>query len=203
MDRFSKLSISLRYSLLEKKHFTALKAWHFAEPFHNGFRKDGITKDYQHQIEVVHYLRTLPVLPDDELTFITAFLHDTPEDKDISFEEITHRFGSEASSHVRTLSKTHRGVVVPTQVYYQAIALHPLTAIVKVSDRRRNIATMVGVFSRDKMIHQVDETEEYVLPMLKNARRAFPEYDLSFENVKQSLQQELFLIKKIIELTKE
>jgi (p)ppGpp synthase/HD superfamily hydrolase len=203
MDRFSKLSISLRYYLLGKGYHTALKAWDFAQPFHDGFRKDQKTPDYQHQIEVAHYLRTLPILSDPELTFTVAFLHDTPEDKDVSFEELSHRFGSDASKHVRTLSKTHRGVSIPHQVYYAGIATDPLTALVKGADRKRNIGTMVGVFTRPKLINYLAETEEAVIPMLKKARRGFPEYEPSFENINQSLKQELFLIKEIVKLTKE
>jgi hypothetical protein len=200
MTRFEKLSISLRYYLIGKGYNNALKAWHFAEPFHDGFRKDGITKDWQHQLEVANLVRLMPLFPDPELCLTVALLHDTPEDKDVPFEEIKNLFGTEVAKHVRTLSKKFRGVSVPTAVYYDQIALEHVTAIVKGCDRDINVGTMVGVFTKQKLFAYVDESKTVVIPMLKKARRLFPEYETTFEILKHSISQKLTLIEKIIEL---
>lgn len=215
MNRFEKLSISLRYYLIGKGYHNALKAWTFAEPFHTGFRKDNVTPDWQHQIEVANLARLMPcmiigvmtnshaispLLPDPELCLTVALLHDTPEDKDVPFEEIKSLFGSDVARNVRTLSKRFRGVSVPTDVYYDQIAMDPVTAIVKGCDRDINVGTMVGVFTKQKLFGYVEESKTYVIPMLKKARRSFPEYETTFEMLKHSITQKLTLIEKIIEL---
>jgi (p)ppGpp synthase/HD superfamily hydrolase len=197
MTHFDKLSISLRYYLLGKQYYTALKAMNFAGNLHNGFRKDGVTPEFQHQVEIALYMRTLPILPDDELSFCVAMLHDVSEDKDISFIELAHKFGQEVSTHVRTLSKTHRGVSIPTDIYYSQIALNPVTATVKGCDRIHNVGSMVGVFTQEKQQAYVVETNTYVVPMMKSARRNFPEYDATFENMKHTLGPQLAIISKL------
>lgn len=200
MNQFEKLSISLRYFLLGAKYYNALKAWDFAEPLHSGFRKDLVTREFQHQIEIVHFLRTLPALPDPESIFTIGFLHDTPEDKDIPFVEIADKFGEDIAKHIRTLSKVHRGVSVPSDIYYDQIGQSPYTALPKGADRLHNVGSMVGVFTKPKLISYVQETDDLVIPMLKRARRAFPEYEASFENIKQNLNQQLKLITAIISM---
>jgi (p)ppGpp synthase/HD superfamily hydrolase len=198
MDRFSKLSISLRYYLQGKGYYNALKAWNFAEDFHCGYRKDGVSPELIHQIEIGHYLRTMPILPDEELCLAVGFLHDTAEDKNVAFVEISNLFGSDVARHVQTLSKTFRGVSMKTEAYYyQGIALHPVTALVKGADRINNVGSMVGVFTPEKQKAYCVETREFVIPMLKQARRSFPEYEPSFENMKHNLNQQLILIEKM------
>jgi len=198
MTRFDKLSISLRYYLLGRGYFGALKAWDFAQSLHSGFRKDGVTPEFQHQIEIVHYLRTMPNIPEPELIYTIALLHDTAEDKDVSFDEIAAKFGQEVACHVQTLSKVYRGSMqIDTKTYYGQIAKHPFTAIVKGADRIHNIGSMVGVFTPQKQLMYVEETLHYVVPMLKTARRSFPEYEAIFENMKHHLNSQLTLIRKI------
>src|SRR4051812_21004615 len=92
---YNKLYISLRYFLLGREFYMAADALQFASQYHIGTRKDGITPEFQHQIEITHYLRTLlPSMMFPEETLAAALLHDVPEDYGVPHAVITNRFGS-------------------------------------------------------------------------------------------------------------
>ena len=196
-----KLAISLRYYLLGCKYFQALKAMEFAAKFHTGMRKDGKTPEFSHQMLIVQYLRTLHSgLLEPEDTFSSGFLHDTPEDHDVGFDEIENKFGAKIAKSVRLLTKKYRGTVIPEQYYYEQIAEDSIASIVKGGDRNHNISTMVGTFTREKQLSYIEETEKFVLPMLKTARRNFPEQESVYENEKLLLKSQIVLIRKINEV---
>jgi guanosine-3',5'-bis(diphosphate) 3'-pyrophosphohydrolase len=152
---------------------------------HTGLRKDGITPSFHHQISIANYITTLPldsVAMEKAVTL--AFLHDTPEDKGVSYEEIQSMFGSEIANGAILLAKKYRGHDIPKEKYFTDLATDAMVALVKGADRMNNLSTMHGVFTDEKQGKYVDETLECHLPMLKNARRNFPEYHMAFENVK-------------------
>ena len=68
-NRYQKLEISLRYYLKGAKYTTALKALDFGSRWHNGFRKDRVTPEFQHQIEIALYCITLKGLLDEEKNY--------------------------------------------------------------------------------------------------------------------------------------
>lgn len=194
----NKLLISVRYYLIGAKYFTALKAMEFASQFHKGTRKDGKTPEFNHQLEIFSYLRTMETsLSNPELVYISIFLHDTPEDYDISFQEIENKFGTDTVKCVRLVTKKHRGISVPEQMYYDQISEDSNASVLKGGDRIHNVSSMVGVFSPEKQMAYVKETEDFVLPMLKKARRNFPEQELVYENEKLMLKNQILLIRKI------
>lgn len=185
LTNIEKVRIALRYFLIGKGFYKALKAFDYAERLHTGLRKDGITPSFHHQISIANYLTTLPL--DDiamEKAVTLAFLHDTPEDKGVSYEEIQGKFGSEIANGAILLAKKYRGHDIPKEKYFTDLATDAMVALVKGADRMNNLSTMHGVFTDEKQRKYMDETLECHLPMLKNARRNFPEYHMAFENVK-------------------
>jgi excinuclease ABC subunit A len=58
---FDKRLIALRYTLLGKGYTRSIKALEFARKIHCGTRKDGITPEFQHQVEIALYLTTLKI----------------------------------------------------------------------------------------------------------------------------------------------
>jgi guanosine-3',5'-bis(diphosphate) 3'-pyrophosphohydrolase len=185
LTNIEKVRIALRYFLIGKGFTQALKAFDYAERLHTGLRKDGVTPSFHHQISIANYLTTLPL--DNtalETAIILAFLHDTPEDKGVSYEEIQTKFGDDIAHGSILLAKKYRGNDIPKEKYFGDLALHAMPALVKGADRMNNLSTMHGVFKIEKQQSYVDETIAYHLPMLKTARRNFPEYHMAFENVK-------------------
>lgn len=192
LTNIKKVRIALRNFLIGKGFHMASRAFNYAEKLHTGTRKDGVTPSFHHQISIANYLMTLPL--DDkamETVAALAFLHDTPEDKAVSAVELAVKFGDEVATGSMALAKKFRGVELSKEVYFYGLSNMALPALVKGVDRLNNLSTMVGVFTLEKQQKYIDETIEWHLPMLKKARREFPEYNAAFENVKYSLLSRL------------
>lgn len=197
MELFDKLKISLRHRLLgmatvDPSWELALKAFDFAEETHVGFRKDGKTPEFQHQIQIALYLLGhIRNLVDPVGVIVAALLHDTSEDYDIDFEKIESMFGKQAATDVRCLTKKFRGVSKDKDVVFDEISKSQNASIVKGADRINNISTMIGVFSKEKQIAYCEETRDYFFAFLKTARRKFVTQDAVYENIKFCLEIQL------------
>lgn len=191
---FDKLRLATRYWLYGKDYYTAVKAMEFAIQYHSGVRKDGITPEFHHQLSIASYVRTLPKLKFPEETLTVCFLHDVVEDYDVPLTEIERRFGKDISHSVALLSKKIGGYEAKTEAYYKSMSDDPIASIVKGADRMHNFQTMVEVFTCDKQKRYMTECREYILPMLKEARRRFPEQEPAYENIKHVLLSQIGLI---------
>jgi (p)ppGpp synthase/HD superfamily hydrolase len=192
----NKKVISIRYWCLGRGYHTALSALEYASKHHTGLRKDGSTPELDHQLSIAHYVKTLlSHLQYPEETLATAFLHDVCEDYDVGFEEIEVRFGKRIRTAVELLTKKHRGERIDTPQYYKELAKDPIASIDKGADRIHNTQTMSGVFDAAKQHAYIQETEEYILPMLKAARRRFTQQEPAYENIKHVLNTQIALIK--------
>jgi len=179
---------------LGKEYYDTARALEFAAKYHTGFRKDGITPELQHQVEIVHYLRTLLpsyIYPQDVLT--TGVLHDTDEDYPQSRIEIEKHFNARVAHSVALLNKNGKDKTY----YFESIAQDEIASIVKGADRIHNIQSMIGVFNVQKQHKYIEEVEQYFLPMLKTARRKFPQQEMAYENIKHLLISQIDLIKEI------
>jgi (p)ppGpp synthase/HD superfamily hydrolase len=195
LDKCQRHTIAIRHTLLGKGWMTALEAMEFASNLHKGSRKDKITPEFYHQIEIAGFLMTLAdglILPED--TIATAFLHDVSEDYDVGFEELGAKFGSRITNAVNALTKKHRGKKVSPEVYFENIQFSPIASIVKGADRINNQSSIVGIFSRDKQNAYVVETEQFILPMLKSARKMHPKQYNAYLNVMFVLKSQLDMI---------
>ena len=196
-----KTRIALYHWMLGKEYFIAAEAMAYAERTHVGFRKDGVTPAFAHQIWIANRIRTFN-LPNEimETCLILAFLHDTAEDYDVGFEEFTAKYGSIISDGVRRLTKKHRGIVIPKETYFNDLSLMASAAIVKGVDRLHNLSTMVGVFKVEKQMAYIAETMLFHLPMLKIARKNFPMYWQAFESIKQAIIDKIEMVQIILKL---
>ena len=200
MSSFEKMRISMRYWLLAKAEsdpawLCAVKALEYGAVRHTGTRKDGVTPEFQHQLAIMHYLRTLHVsLCYPAETLAAAALHDVAEDTGVGFEELETQFGARVSSGVRRVTKKHRGLVFAPEPLFAGMAECPIASVVKGSDRINNLQTMLGVFTLEKQKAYCEETRKYFLPMLKAARRNFPEQEPVYENIKLMLNSQLALL---------
>jgi len=188
MTKHQKQVLFLRYFLLGKGYFSAVDALEYGLSIHTGTRKDGVTPEYQHQIEIVLYITTImDNLMYPQETIIAALLHDTPEDYFIDHRYISERFGPIAGEAIFLLDKNGK----TTDQYYKGCAGNPIASIVKGSDRMHNVRTMRGVFKQEKQIRYALEVREHFLPMLKVGRRTFPQQTNAYENIKHVLNIQL------------
>lgn len=198
MISYEKTKIAITYRMLGAEWFIALKAMEFAKKYHNGKRKDG-NPEFSHQIWIANYAITLPIMDKNLFDFILAiiFLHDTCEDYAVLFEQIEQMFGKVVRDGVEALTKVINGVKLDTKDYYDNISQNPLAALAKGCDRLHNLSSMVTAFTIEKQKAYIKETKEYVLPMLKRARKENPVFELAFENIKQSINSRITLIEAI------
>src|SRR6185436_11852732 len=146
IDRCQRHTIAVRHTLLGKNWYSALEAMEFAKGFHQGTRKDRITPEFSHQIEIAGFLLTLSsalLFPEETIT--VSFLHDCPEDYDIGFEELESKFGAKVSNATKLLTKTHRGHKRNPDTYFIDMIREPTESIIK--------ALLLGCFlERNKIL---------------------------------------------------
>lgn len=202
-SRYERLSIALKYYLIGKGYNLALEALRFAKEKHSGKRKDGVTPEVQHQIEIALYLITLKGIREEENTIIATLLHDVIEDTNTSREAIEARFGQSIGDSVWALSKKVNGVAkYPYDggdlVYYDDCARDLRASIVKAADRIHNNNSMAGVFSTEKQVRYVNEVEMHFLPMLKKAEGLFPDQFMAYMNAKHMLKSQAALVRNAL-----
>lgn len=180
---FAKERIALRHWLLGREFYKAAEAMTYAEGHHDGLRKDGVTPEFSHQVSIALYVSTLtPHLLHPEATLTTVFLHDVCEDYDVEFAEIEDQFGAQVAEATHAMTKVYKGAKRDPHEVKAAQEKCPIASVVKGADRIHNQSTMVGVFSAAKISEYLSETSEYILPMLKVARRTFPSQDGAYQN---------------------
>lgn len=205
--RYQKLSIQLKGYLKGRGFTRALEAFQFAKECHPGFRKDGVTPNFQHQIEICLFILTLKEVANEEDVLMAALLHDSREDPHmkngklvyVEHQEIVDRFGKTVADAVEKLTKEFKGAKKEMVDYFDAIASCPIASIVKGADRIHNISSMTGVFTIPKQEHYVFEVKEYFLPMLKTARNNFPHQQMSYHAMNTFLKNMCKTVEAVIE----
>ena len=201
--KFQKKLLTLRNQLIGARYHHALAALEFAIRFHTGTRKDGVTPEFQHQVEIALFALTLPDLMHRQEVIATIILHDVREDYDITDREIRDLFfqdadfASRVAQAVENMTKVFRGVKKDEQALFDAMAQDPIASIAKGCDRMHNLQTMVGVFKIEKQKAYIQEVHDLFLPMLKKARRLFPHQVNAYENIKHVLTSQIELIQAV------
>lgn len=197
-ESYIKHFIAMRYWLLGKEYYTALDALEYAAQLHTGVRKDGTTREYTHQLAIGRYTRSLcSSLEFPEATLATVFLHDVCEDYSVGLEEIEARFGALVSQAVWLMTKKFRGYRKPDSEYYREIVENKIASITKGADRIHNIQSMLGVFTEEKQQEYIHETQTYIIPALKAARRKFPRQEPAYENIQHVLLSQIELLQAV------
>lgn len=203
MNKFEKKILVLRSQLIGAGYNYALRAMEFAQTYHKGTRKDGVTPEFDHQVSIALYAMTLPNLIHREEVIATIMLHDVAEDYGVSIKEIREIFHGDPiiidriANAVWKMTKTFRGEAKDEGYVFSTMAEDPIASIAKGCDRVHNIQSMIGVFSKEKQEKYISEVEERFLSMLKTARRLFPEQTMAYENIKHVLLSQIELIRAI------
>ncbi len=205
---YQKRKIALRYYLLGKGMHMAVRAMNFAKPYHQNFRKDGVSIVYDaHQIGMASVLRPfLPLLAYPEETMCVIFYHDLCEDysKDapeglplITPELLANTTNQRVADATMRLTKEYQGFKRNEEQLFLEMSRCPIASIAKPIDRSNNQMSMVGVFKRAKQIEYMEESETKILPMIKRARDNFPEQEPIYTALQTTLENEISLIRAI------
>ena len=111
----------------------------------------------------------------DDALIASILLHDVVEDTDVKLDNLP--FCDEVKEIVGLVTKPDRKMTQEDyEKYYDGIAKNGKACMVKILDRCNNISTMVGVFSRERMLEYVQETEQYIMPLTIILKNQYPEY---------------------------
>lgn len=200
-QRYNKKLLVLRSMLIGAGFTEALAALEFGRAVHCGFRKDGVSREFSHQVEIALYALTLPITDQRfrEMLIAVICLHDTREDFGHSDAEIRAIFqcavfAAAVAKAVDAMTKKFRGVEISADQVFAAIAADELASIAKGCDRIHNLQSMVGVFGIEKQKSYIAEVRIRFLPMLKTARRLFPRHSMAYENIKHVMLSQIELV---------
>lgn len=151
-----------------------LKAMSFARDKHSGqFRKSG-------DPYIIHPLlmacNAVSIGIRDDAVVATILLHDVYEDCGVSLSELpvddTVRRAVDLMTFRVMDGETKE---IAKNRYYNMLLQSREATLTKLLDRCHNVSSMAGTFSREKLKAYIDETRQYVLPMLRKAKRVYPE----------------------------
>ena len=186
-------------TLSEAEHLVQTdKALSYAQEKHaNAYRKPTrFHKDSQvpyiiHPLMMAYHAHALGIRDDAVLAVI--MLHDVCEDCGVNPEELP--FPENIRHSVALLTK-EKGQ--PTEEYYAGVMSDSCACIVKALDRCNNVATMASSFSKKKLIEYVNETEQYVYPLLDHIKRKYLEYRDVIFVIKYQLLSTIETIKALL-----
>ena len=192
----------LRSRLLGAAHenrewYAAVEALELAIEKHDGmFRANQVTPYIVHPVEVASYAFTLPRLMRPVQTTAALLMHDIMEDCHVSYQSLCDQFGAEIADGVEAMSKVVDGAKKSNEQYFGALSRSVIGSIGKACDRVNNQSTMED-FPPERQLKQVTETETFILPLIKAARRRFPQQELAYENAKLVLKTQVALIRSM------
>ena len=211
--RFERLRLALRYRLqgmadVNPRYLKVLEAFNLAElAYGEDLRQSGV-KSFIHAIEVtmvaITQLRNL-AFPVE--TLCACLLHDVHEDYNVSLKQLKKQFGKRVALAVEYLSKVRNGEKLSNERYFgdmsklsesgkrALLEVYMIVVSAKGFDRINNQQTMDGVKSSNKILENITETEEWILPLIKVARRRCPKQEALFELLKLILTNQVALLR--------
>ena len=151
-----------------------LCALSFAREQHKGqLRKSG-------EPYIVHPLtmacHALALGIDDDNTIATILLHDVCEDCGVALNALPVNETVRRAVDLMTFTVMDGETKETAKTrYYNLLATCREAAITKLIDRCHNVSSMAGVFSVEKLRAYIEETRQYVLPLLRKIKVEFPD----------------------------
>lgn len=112
----------------------------------------------------------------DDTVVATILLHDVCEDCGVSVAELpcseTVKRGVELMTFRVMEGETKE---IAKNRYYNLMIQSREATLTKLIDRCHNVSSMAGTFSVAKLKAYIEETRQYVLPLLKKAKGVYPE----------------------------
>lgn len=211
--------LALYHWLLGRNFAVAAYALDYASKYHNQLRKNNLTPEFNHQVMIGQYIRTLNAyLTYPEETFAAIFLHDICEDYDISYNDLKDQFTKVVQEcapiykreglstfnvdlmiqAVQKLTKKYQGSKLTDETYFKQMVDCPIASLAKGADRVHNLASMGEVFTKEKKESYLKITADFILPMIKEAQKKFPQQNHAFENIKLMLKVQIDMVKNEI-----
>ncbi|MCC8168164.1 MAG: hypothetical protein LIO37_02340 [Clostridiales bacterium] len=147
----------------------------YARNLHNG----QIRKGHDHVPYIYHPLlvacHAVSLGLDDDDLVSAALLHDVCEDCGVVPEELP--VNETARRSIALLTNLRGKAPEVLDEYYAGIASDKIATMVKLIDRCNNVSEMASAFPVDKMRIYIEETEHWVYPLIRYAKKEYPEYE--------------------------
>ena len=184
--------------------YNATKALSFILCHHDGQMRNDGSEYYVHPVKVASHLVSLNLYSNDlhklDVLICSALLHDILEDTDVTADELTKAFGEDITVVVQCLTKTPS---LTDEGYYSGIQKNILASLIKISDRCNNVSTMAGVFSKDRLIKYIDETNTLVKPLIRHTRDNNPDISNQIVNMSYHIKSVISAIEVMLPLMTE
>lgn len=121
----------------------------------------------------------------DDSIIATILLHDIVEDCGLSVNDLPVREDIRLAVGLLSFKKPVKfeerdgegpRLVKVKSDYYSKISENKIASVVKIIDRCHNVSSMAGTFTKEKLNEYIEETDMFVLPLLREAKENFPEY---------------------------
>ncbi len=151
-----------------------IKALSFARDKHNGqCRKSG-------DPYIIHPLtmacNALSLGIKEDAIIATILLHDVCEDCGVEVSELPVSDKARRGVELMTFKVMPGETKESAKARYYAMLLESREALItKIIDRCHNVSSMAGTFSKEKLKAYIVETREYVYPLIRKAKRLYPE----------------------------
>lgn len=151
-----------------------LKALAFAREKHSGqFRKSG-------EPYIIHPLtmacNAVSMGIKEDSVVATILLHDVCEDCDVRVEDLpvsdTVKYAVDLMTFRVMEGETKE---IAKNRYYNMLLQSREACMTKLIDRCHNVSSMAGTFSVEKLKSYIEETRQYVLPLLRKVKNKYPE----------------------------
>lgn len=148
------------------------RAYVYATKMHGSQLRASGDPYFAHPVEVAGILTQLRL---DEASIVTGLLHDTVEDTDATYEEITNLFGQEVSMLVQGVTKLTQLEVTAErttqaenlQKFVLALSKDIRVLLVKLSDRLHNMRTLHYIKKPEKRARIARETLDIYAPLAR------------------------------------
>ncbi len=146
------------------------RAYVFGIKAHGNQKRDTGDPYFSHPLEVAGILTDLKL---DEATIVTAMLHDTIEDTDVTHDDIEKNFGPEIADLVDGVTKLSKIELQSEETkqaenfrkFMLAMSHDVRVLLVKLADRLHNMRTLKGVKTADRRRRIATETMDIYAPL--------------------------------------
>jgi guanosine-3',5'-bis(diphosphate) 3'-pyrophosphohydrolase len=173
---------------MEDNTDVVLSAKKFAQDKHkNQKRKDGVTPYFDHLEGVVNRLKNLGIVDKDVLC--AAWLHDTIEATDVTFDQINERFGREVAVIVLSLTKDQRISKKDRETQYvnQLRDASIQTKIIKLCDISANLRDLstapISKTQKNKQIKKILHYLRIIQKELSENKSTYPKIQEIIEGI--------------------
>lgn len=176
------------------------KVFLIAKQQHRGQKKFGLWAYIIHPLAIFNFL-TRKLKRNDINILITAFLHDTVEDGDITLLEIKKIFGQEVYSIMKLLTRfrqpneTEEEKIINKRKHFLKVAKGSHAArLIKIADEYDNMKNWLNIpkrnHNRKKFPRWLKEAEEHLALARKTNKTAYSIFKKEFLKVQTALEKE-------------